>query len=191
MAYNKIVHKGKVLIDLTSDTITTESLLQGETAHDRSGNVITGACDFDSNTFDANVSESEILLGKTAYARSTKLTGTMANNGSVELEISQSNQEIQIPTGYHNGSGCVKISSNEQEKIIPANIREGITILGIDGTMSGTEGMKAQQKDVIPSTADQTIVPDAEYNCLNQVTVKAIPYVESQNDAGGITVTIG
>lgn len=191
MAYNKIIHNGKVLIDLTPDTVSSETLLQGETAHDRSGNIITGNCDFDSNTSDANASEAVILSGKTAYAKGRKLTGTMANNDAVELEISQAAQEVQIPSGYHNGSGFTKISVTEQEKIIPANIREGITILGIDGTMSGTEGMKAQQKDVIPSTADQTIVPDAEYNCLNQVTVKAIPYVESQNDAGGITVTIG
>ena len=35
------------------------------------------------------------------------------------------------------------------------------------------------------------IMPDEEYNCLSQVTVKAIPYVETDNSAGGKTVTIG
>ena len=59
--------------------------------------------------------------------------------------------------------------------------------------MSGTEGAKAQAKSVTPSTAEQVIMPDREqgYNYLSQVTVAAIPYSESSNDFGGITVTIG
>lgn len=43
MAYNKVDADGKTLIDLTSDTVTAETLLQGETAHDRSGAQIKGA----------------------------------------------------------------------------------------------------------------------------------------------------
>lgn len=34
------------------------------------------------------------------------------------------------------------------------------------------------------------ILPDTEYNCLSQVEVEAIPYVEADNPAGGVTVTI-
>jgi len=51
--------------------------------------------------------------------------------------------------------------------------------------------MKPQSKEVTPSKEAQTIMPDEEYNCLSQVTVKAIPYVETDNSAGGKTVTIG
>lgn len=42
MAYNKVVYGGNTLIDLTSDTVTTEDLVQGTTAHDKSGASITG-----------------------------------------------------------------------------------------------------------------------------------------------------
>ena len=40
---------------------------------------------------------------------------------------------------------------------------------------------------------EQTVLPDTEegYNYLSQVTVAAIPYQESENPAGGTTVTIG
>jgi hypothetical protein len=85
----------------------------------------------------------------------------------------------------------VQIASAEQAKLIPVNIREGVTILGVNGTMSGSEDSKPQSKTVTPTTTDQTIIPDSSYNCLSQVIVKAIPYVESENTAGGKTVTIG
>ena len=39
---NKVVYDGDTLIDLTSDTVTAETLLAGYTAHDASGAVITG-----------------------------------------------------------------------------------------------------------------------------------------------------
>lgn len=42
MANNKIVFENEVLIDLTSDTVTADKLLQGYTAHDASGNLIIG-----------------------------------------------------------------------------------------------------------------------------------------------------
>lgn len=42
MAKNKIIYNGNTLIDLTGDTVTADKLMQGYTAHDRSGAVITG-----------------------------------------------------------------------------------------------------------------------------------------------------
>lgn len=102
-------------------------------------------------------------------------------------------QLYTIPQGHHDGSGKVGISAAEKEKIIPDNIREGITLLGVEGSMSGTEDAKPQAKTVTPSTKEQTVLPNSEegYNYLSQVTVKAIPYNESENPAGGTTVTIG
>ena len=42
MAVNKVVYNAKVLLDLTSDTVTADKLAEGVTAHDKSGNKITG-----------------------------------------------------------------------------------------------------------------------------------------------------
>lgn len=42
MANNKVVYDGVTLVDLTSDTVTPETLLTGATAHDASGVQITG-----------------------------------------------------------------------------------------------------------------------------------------------------
>lgn len=188
---SKVIFNGDVLIDLTADTITAADLASGKTAHDKSGAPITGTNTYDSNTSNDTATASEILATKTAHARGTALTGTMPNNGAVSGTISTVSGEYTVPQGYHDGSGKVSISSTEQAKIIATNIRQGVTILGVEGTMSGQEDVNAQSKTVTPSATAQTITPDTGYNYLTQVTVNAIPYSESDNSAGGVTVTIG
>lgn len=189
--YNKIVYAGETLIDLTGDTVVADKLLKGYTAHDKSGAVITGTNTFDSDTNDATVAVAEILVGKTAYARKTKLEGTMPNVGSEKGTIRVKEGKYAISQGYHDGSGFVQIDETEQAKLISENIREGITILGVEGSMTGTEDAKPQAKTVTPSKNELVVLPDTGFNYLSQVTVLAIPYAESGNAAGGITVTIG
>lgn len=190
---NKVIYGGQVLIDLTSDTVTADTLLKGSTAHDKSGAQITGACTYDSDTTEDTAAAAEILAQKTAHARGTKLTGTMKNNGGVTGTLSKIADVYIVPQGYHDGSGKVSIDATEQAKCVAENIRKGVTLLGVEGKMSGTEDVKPQSKTVTPSTSQQVIVPDTSdgYNYLAQVTVKAIPYVETDNSAGGKTVTIG
>lgn len=187
---NKVVYGGNTLIDLTADTITASDLAEGITAHDKSGAVITGISTLDADTSDDTAVASEILSGKTAHARGTALTGTMPNRGGVTGTISTKTQQYTIQQGYHDGSGKVSISSTEQAKLIATNIRQGVTILGIEGTMSGQEDVNAQSRTVTPTTTSQTVTPETGYNYLTQVTVNAIPYVESDNSAGGKTATI-
>lgn len=188
---SKIVYGGEVLMDLTGDTVRPEKLLKGYTAHGADGEPITGSCEFDANTQDATATDAEILVGKTAYKKGSKVTGTMPNNGAVTGVIKTKTGKYTIPQGYHDGSGFAQIDTTEQAKLIPTNIREGVTILGVAGTMSGSEGVKPQSKSVTPSTQEQVILPDSGFTHMSQVTVAPIPYVESDNTAGGITVTIG
>lgn len=191
MAISKVIYGGQTLIDLTADTVVADKLLKGYKAHGADGEVINGACTYDADTQDATATAAEILTGKTAYNKGNKVTGTMKNNGAVSGKISTKTGKYTVPQGYHDGSGTVQIDSTEQAKLIPANIRDGVTVLGVTGTMSPNEGEKAQEKTVTPSTTAQTVVPDSGFTCLSSVTVGAIPYVESDNSAGGVTVTIG
>lgn len=189
---NKVVlSNGTTLIDLTGDTISPDKVLADITFHDKSGSPMAGTCTYDSDTSEDTVAQSEILATKTAHARGAQLTGTMPNNGAQTGSITAKAQQITIAQGYHDGSGKVSIASAEQAKLIPQNIREGISILGVEGEMSGSEGVVAQAKSATPSWSQQVIAPDTGYTHLSQVTVAAIPIAYSDNSAGGQTVTIG
>lgn len=190
---NKIVNgeTGEVLIDLSTDTlISPTQLADGVVAHDRSGATITGTNTYDADTSDANATASQILTGATAYVQGSKVTGTMTNNGAVSGTISAKAQQYTVPAGYHDGSGKVQIATTEQAKIVAGNIKQGVSILGVEGTYSG-EGVNLQSKTVTSSFSAQTVTADAGYDALSQVTVAAMPYSEVENSAGGLTVTIG
>lgn len=189
MAINKIIYGGNTLLDLTGDTITAEDLAYGVTAHNRSGVQITGASTKDSDTTDANAMQSEILNGRTAYVNKVKVTGNMVNNGGVTGTIATKAGQYTIPVGFHDGSGKVSIDGTEQAKIIAENIKNGVTILGVEGSYTGRTINVEANKNVTPAVSQQVITPDTGYDYLAQVTVGAIPYTETQNDYG-ITVTI-
>jgi hypothetical protein len=187
---NKVVYGGNTLIDLTGDDVQASDVLTGKKFHLPSGAQGTGACPYDADTSDATAVASEILLGKTAYKNGAKLTGTMPNNGGTNVTVSTVAGST-IPQGYSDGSAKAVIDSTSASALIAANIRENITILGVVGTMSGSEDVHAQSKTATPTTAQQVITPDSPtYNYLSQVTVAAIPYTETDNPAGGKTVTI-
>lgn len=191
MGVSKVVYGGQVKMDITDSTVDAAHLLAGITAYDKAGDKITGTCNFDTDTTDANAIAGEILLGRTAYVNKNKLTGTMPNNGKVTKYIDSKDQSITIPSGYHDGSGTVSLDSTEMSKIIADNIKDGVEILGVTGTYTG-EGVTAQAKTATPYTDKaQTILPDEGYDYLSQVTVNKISYAETPNAAGGITITIG
>ena len=197
MANNQYVNQvgladGTILIDLTTDTAEQADVLSGKYFHLKSGQRAQGTCTYDSNTTDADASASEILYGKTAYVNKNKLTGSMTNNGTVTGTITTKAQEYTIPAGYHNGLGKVSISSTEQAKIIPSNILNGVTILGVTGDVSPSSDITSGPVSATPYLTAQTILPSSiNKDYISQVSIAAIAITESDNAAGGKTVTIG
>lgn len=189
---NKVVVNGTTKIDLTGDTVVANKLLSGYTAHDASGATIEGSCTFNADTSDTTATAAEVLSTKTFYGPTgSKVTGTMPNRGAVTGTITTVAGTFTIQQGYHDGSGVVSISSTEQAKLIATNIRQGVTILGVEGTMAPDEGVVAQSKNVTPSFSTQNILPDQGYTHLSEVVVAAIPVTESDNAQGGVTLTVG
>lgn len=190
---NKVIYGGNTLIDLTSDDVLRADVTNGKYFHLPSGERTTGTNTKDADTRDATAVAAEILATKTAYVNGSKLTGSMTNRGGVTGSISTKAGEYTIQSGYHDGSGKVSIDSTEQAKLIATNIRSGVTILGVEGSMSGSEDVKSTSASITPYTTSQTIIPSdlGDYNSITQITVAAIEKTEVDNAAGGKTVTIG
>ena len=195
MASNEYVNKvalagGNVLIDLTGDTAEAADVASGKYFHLKSGERVQGTNDYDSNTTDANAAAGDIASGKTAYVNKNKITGSMPVIGAQSIVISDVDDEISISAGQHDGTGKAKLDATEKQKIIPGNIKSGAIILGVTGTYTG-EGVSAAAVNVTPYFDSQTILPPSGYDYISQVNVAEIAVTETDNAAGGKTVTIG
>ena len=75
-----------------------------------------------------------VLSGKKFVGTNGEDIGSMANNGSTGGTISTKAGTVTIPAGYTSG-GTVSISSTEQAKVVAGNIKSGVTILGVAGSL--------------------------------------------------------
>ena len=87
------------------------------------------------DTASADASGADLLTGKTAFGAYGAVSGSMANNGGTGGTISTKAGTVTIPAGYTTG-GTVAISSTEQAKIVASNIKSGVTLLGVAGSLA-------------------------------------------------------
>lgn len=84
---------------------------------------------------EADAAAGNVLSGKVFIGPNGQDTGSMANNGSTSGTISTKAGTVTIPAGYTSG-GTVSISSTEQAKVIAGNIKSGVTLLGVSGSLT-------------------------------------------------------
>ena len=188
---NKVVYNGQTLIDLTADTAIASDVATGKYFHLATGERVQGTSTLDSDTSDANATAGEILSGKTAYVNGNKITGSMPNNGDTNVTISSASG-ASIPAGYSDGSAKAVLDSASASALSANNIRQGVTILGVEGTLSPEDDLTVGPVSATP-TGSQQVITAASQNLdyITQVTVAAIPYTETDNAQGGVTVVIG
>ena len=164
--------------------LTPEKILIGNTILGVEGTGSTGI-----DTSDATATTKDIASGKTAYVNGQKITGTIMDMGSTPLEFSSSDgSDISILDNnlvFTELSDIDLVLRPETQVIVKGSfvnvankigltadkLVEGNTILGIEGTATS---LKGQTKTVIPSTIEQVIEPDENYNGLTSVTVNAV-----------------
>lgn len=85
------------------------------------------------DTTPATAEPSQILQGQTAFLDNGQVVGTMRNNQAASGTISTPEGSYTIPEGYHNGNGTVKLAAEDAAAITSANLKSGVTVLGVSG----------------------------------------------------------
>lgn len=115
----------------------------------------------------------------------TAILETINNLPTGEVEVTLQEKTItpttsnQTITPDENYDGLSKVTINGVTSAIDSdikatNIRKGIDILGVTGTMEEYVEPKLQSKSATPSTSSQTITPDSSYDGLSSVSVGAV-----------------
>ena len=88
MGVNKVVYNGNVLIDLTSVTVTADSLATGKTALDKSGTLITGTMESGGGaTKNVQCYQGQATVTSTSYT-ATAVKLTVAKTGTYKVSWS-------------------------------------------------------------------------------------------------------
>jgi hypothetical protein len=153
--------------DISTVTVTTTS---GDTANF-----------YDSSTTTAT--SSEIVSGKTVVLKNGMTTGTMSDNGTISGEIKTKDESVSVPSGYYSGNGSVSIADTEKAKLVANNIRHGVSILGVEGTMeSGTTIVSGGGEMTFDTVAD--MVNNGTNNVSDGTPVKCLGYYKKNDDGG-------
>mgnify|MGYP000525599415 FL=1 len=94
-----------------------------------------------------------------------------------------SNQTIGA-NQYLSGAQTIKGDSN----LVAGNIRSGVSIFGVTGTVVAASSPNLQNKTVTPIASSQTVKPDSGYDGLKQVTVSGDANLVSGNIISGKTI---
>ena len=139
----------------------------------------------DENIISSNIKQGVSILG---------VTGTLETKADPVLQSktitpTKLNQTITPDTGYDALSSVIVngVTSDIDSNITAGNIKEGVSILGITGTLKPVAAPNLQNKSATPLTTNQTIEPDEGYDGLSYVNISKVDSsIDSNIVAGNI-----
>lgn len=134
MAVNKIEYAGTVLLDLTSDTVTADDMVEGTTAHSKSGETIIGAIPKRGQSdlvFDGNMGNAIIAPGyyENRVTKSVPLeTKDITENGTYTPSENSSGfssvtVNVPVPSQPHVAYGFIDTSGGDGPKEVYCGFR--------------------------------------------------------------------
>lgn len=137
----------------------------------------------DENIVASNIKQGVSILG---------VTGTLEIKADPVLQSktitpTKLNQTITADTGYDALSSVVVngVTSDIDSNITAGNIKEGVSILGVTGTLKPVAAPNLQSKSVSPLTTNQTIEPDEGYDGLSYVSISKVDSSIDENIVAG------
>ena len=129
----------------------------------------------------------------TGYDGLTKVTVGAVSSTYIGSKVTKKSSQTYTPgtsnqtigSGqYLSGTQTIKGDSN----LVAGNIRSGVSIFGVTGTVVAASSPNLQTKTVTPRTSSQTVRPDSGYDGLSQVTVSGDSNLVSGNIVSGKSI---
>ena len=156
-----------------------------------SGNTVYNRIDVSAVTsaIDANIIPTNIRKGKTILGVTGNLEADKPDQQKT-VNPTRTQQSIVADTGYELSRVTVNaVTSAIDSNIKSTNIRKGVDILGVTGTLEEHVTPKLQSKTVYPTTNLQQVTADSGYDGLSKVNVEAVKPSDYYKPENSITVT--
>lgn len=205
MAINKVEIKNSdgtknILVDLTGDTVSTDTLSEGITAHGADGELITGTMKAGIDTSDATATPTDIRYNKTAYVKGEKITGDLRDAGNIafstfsEIKNYPSSNCIYVCGTKSSGSNSVctnttlgeaKAPYSEFGDAVASDVAKGKTFTSVAGLKVTGTATIGEGLDTSDATAVASDIVDGKTAYVNGKKVTgSIPH-----SSGSMTVT--
>lgn len=168
MGVSKVVYGENTLVDLTADTVTAETLVEGATAHDAAGNAVTGTNPYAKEETDNTVNEQEQLIEEIVTALAERCVVTEPLLQAKTVTPSKTEQTVTADTGY-DGLSSVTVEAAQSgegtygwkkatKKLLPSGYTE-VEYIQSSGTQYINTGFKPNQDTAVVMDLAFTTVP--------------------------------